>query len=210
MSNSMEHWNNNQVVVATVRFSGSQIGWHELVQVCFLPLDSNFLPRRDVLPLQLTMEIDYPERFDLKSSNMRKKDFEHSQTLIRFDEFKARDLFATWFQKLDLKHTKHGTQKKIMLLGHNSYVMNSWLNAWFREDYELYFDDTRPRDTAIAALFLNDYAGMHIENVRYPKTDLSYLRSMCKIESIRVKDCINEAVVIAGIYKVLVQRGVFR
>ena len=55
MGNSMQHWNGNQLCVVDVETTGLDLFWHEIIQLCILPLDSDINPRTDVSPFYINL-----------------------------------------------------------------------------------------------------------------------------------------------------------
>ncbi len=206
MAKSMQHWNGNQVCVMDVETTGLDPNWHEMIQICILPLDSDLKPRQDVAPFYINLKPDNPERADpkaLKINGLKLAEI----AVSGYDREKARDLLEAWVAQLKLPATKWGTSKKIIPLGQNYPFDRSFIQAWLgNEEYNQYFD-YHNRDTMCAALYLNDRAAMHGESVPFPKVNLKYLASQLKIQHDRGHDSLQDCVVTAKVYRAMVMQG---
>jgi len=206
MSKTMEHWNGNQVCVVDTETTGLDPHWHEIIQICILPLDSNFVPRTDIVPFYVNLKPANPERADpaaLKANKIRLSEI----AISGHDKEKAKDLLATWIQKLGLSTTKWGTSKRIIPLGQNYPFDKGFIQAWLGiEEYDQIFDH-RHRDTMTVGLYLNDRAGMHGESVPFPKVNLKYLCSQLKISHEHGHDSLQDCIVTAKAYRQMVAQG---
>lgn len=210
MSNSMQHWNGHQVCAIDTETTGLDDKWHEMWQLCILPLDSNFEPRQDVTPFYIEMCPQHPERIPWGEPFMRamSEKIEHA-TLHGFQPDVAYDLFMQWFDKLGLPYTRGGFRKKIIPLGHNYAFDRGFISNWLTAGiYNEHFD-YHYKDTMIAAGFLNDIAAMHAEVVPYSKIKLSWLAYKMGIEhkDSDAHDALQDAIVTAKVYKALCSKG---
>lgn len=206
MSNAMIHWNGNQMCVIDTETTGLDAGWHEMIQICILALDSNLKPRRDILPFYIEIIPEHPERADPKAMQINRLDF----AIIGqrgYDQEKAKDLLAGWIKKLDLPTTKYGNRKKIIPLGQNYAFDQGFIKAWLgTELYNEYFHYAY-RDTKIVAQYLNDRAAMHAEKVPYSKTSLGWLAKRLDVPHERAHDALSDCQATAEIYRRLLQQG---
>ncbi len=206
MSNAMVHWNGNQVCAIDTETTGLKVGWHEIIQICILPLDSNFKPRRDVLPFFIEMVPEHPERATPEAMRVNRLDF----AIIGqrgHDQEKAKDLLEAWIGKLSLPTTKFGTPKKIIPLGHNYAFDRGFITSWLgHETYNGYFHYDY-RDTKITAAYLNDRAAMHAEKVPFNKGNLVWLSKKLDILHDRAHDALSDCIATAGVYRALTRQG---
>ncbi len=208
MAISMQHWNGNQLCAIDVETTGLDSAYHEIVQICILPLDSNIEPRKDILPFFVELQPWYPERADedaLKKNKLTLADL----MLKGFDKDKAIDLLSEWIEKLDLPYTEGGFRKQIVPLGQNYAFDLRFIQSWigltmYNELFNYHF-----KDTMIAAGYLNDRAAMHEEKVPFSKVNLTWLCSTYKIENPRAHNALNDCVACAKVYKRMLQIGLF-
>lgn len=160
---SMMHWNGCYLVVMWCKTTGPDPKINEIYQFSAICLDSNVEIRRDVIPLEMLIKPNYPERSTLvgKQCTIFKEACIHG-----FDSFKALELFEKWIDKLDRRYVKGGHRHaKIIPLGHNYNWHQGFIRKWVGDlQYEEWFHDEY-RDTQTSILFLNDQAGMHAEDV---------------------------------------------
>jgi DNA polymerase III epsilon subunit-like protein len=205
--NSMQHWNGNQLCVIDTETTGLDPFWHEVIQICILPLDSNIEPRKDIIPFYINLKPDHPER---ASNNAFKKNKLNLLNLIEtgFDRIAAIDMLDDWINKLKLPVTRYGKLKQIIPLGQNYQFDKTMLIKWLGYDlYEQYFH-YHYKDTMITANFLNDYAAMHAEKVPFSKIGLQWLCSKLNVNSERAHDALSDCIATAEVYKQLLKKGV--
>jgi len=205
MANSMQHWNNNQMVVCSIKTTGDDLDWNEMAQVSFIALDSNSNVRRDILPLNLNIRCEYPERNDPK--HLRKKMFLETQKNMPMLPTAAEEALIEWIDRLGIRSNKYNNRKKAMILCYDAPFLLPWLQRWLTLEFDDQFDVAKTRDIRVASMYLNDYQGMHCEKVRFVKQSLSYLTSTCELPRIKKKDTLNECLLIARIYNYMLRRG---
>jgi len=206
---SMETWNGNQMAVIDVETTGLRPYFHEIVQICILPLDSNCDPRKNILPFYINIKPESPERWNPEARELNRELFVKCLE-SGHDEEKAKDLLRDWIKKLKLPLTKWGNPHKIIPLGHNFAYDQAFLKAWLWDEYEEFFDG-RFRDTMVTAAYLNDRACFHANKIEFPKINLRYLASCLKIDmatrEYRAHDAMADCLTTAKIYKEFCKRG---
>lgn len=206
MKNAMIHWNGNQMCVIDTETTGLEAGWHEIIQICILPLDSNIKPRKNVLPFYIEMIPEHPERASPEAMRVNKLNF--AQIAQRgHDREKAKDLLDEWIKKLDLPYTSYGNRKRVIPLGQNYAFDQAHIKAWLGDEtYDEYFAH-RYRDTLQTANYLNDRAGMHAEKVPFSKTKLGWLCNKLDVDNERAHDALSDCIATAEVYRKLLLRG---
>lgn len=202
----MVHWNGNQLCVIDTETTGLDPTIHEMIQICILPLDSDCLPRQDVIPFYIELKPDNPEAVSREALRVHGIDI-RKICASGMDRLAAIDLFEDWFKKLGLPTTRGGYPKRIMPLGQNyafdKAFMLKWLGFATYEEYFFY----HYRDTMIAALFLNDQAAVHGEDVPFKKVNLSWLAKETSVQIDRAHDALQDCLATAGVYRQLIRRG---
>lgn len=206
MALSMQHWNGDQMCVIDTETTGLEWDWHEIIQICILPLDSNLNVREDVNPFYVNIIPEHPERADSKAMRVNRLSFAKIAQ-NGFHPHVAKDMLEQWVQTLDLPYTKYGNRKRIIPLGQNYAFDLGFIRQWLGlECYEEMFHFNF-RDTKRAALYLNDRAGMHVEKIPYPKTGLAWLAKTFKIEHKHAHDALADCLTTAKVYKKLISKG---
>ena len=206
MGNSMQHWNGNLLCAIDTETTGLDPYWHEILQICILPLDSNIEPRKDIMPFYINLIPENPERAEKEA--LRKNRLNLVELMkTGFDKIKAIDMLEDWISKLGLSMTKYGNSKNIIPLGQNYAFDRAFMMGWLGVDlYNQYFH-YHYRDTMIMANCLNDKAAMHAEKVPFSKTGLQYLCSTLKIKTENAHDSLSDCIATAKVYKQLVSGG---
>lgn len=204
---SMVHWNGNQVCCIDVETTGLDPYFHEIIQICILPLDSNFNPRKDVLPFYIEIQPEWPERISREAMKINKLDL--AKIMERgHDKEKAKDLLQEWIEKLNLPYTKYGTRKKILSLGHCIASFDiPFIRQWLGVDLYNELFDHHIRDIASVVMYLNDKAAMHAEDIKFKKMRLAYIATAIGITHDRAHDALQDCLVEAQVWKKLVQQG---
>jgi len=207
MSNSMVHWNGNQLCVVDIETTGLDPFWHELIQICILPLDSNIQPRKDVLPFYIEVMPEFPERRDPEAMSVSNLNL--ATIMARgHDKEKAKDLLTLWMDKLGLPLNKGGIRRcQIIPIGHNYAFDRAFIINWLGYSlYNEYFHGCY-RDTMVIASYLNDKAGTHAEKVPYSKVKLSWLANLMDLPIERAHDALSDCVTTAALYRKFVSQG---
>jgi DNA polymerase III epsilon subunit-like protein len=208
MANSMVHWNGNVLCAMDVETTGLDPHHHEIWQIAILPLDSNIEVRKDVMPFCIEIKPEHPERANEDIQHKLSNREAYIKACERgFDQEKAKDLLEIWIERLKLPCTEFGTPKRIMPLGQNFGFDKGFITRWLGvEMYNQYFD-YHYADTMVAAMYLNDRAGMHAEPIPFSKINLTYLASTLKIDHPRAHTALGDCVVTAEVYKQMLRQG---
>ena len=203
----MQHWNGHQVCAIDTETTGLDPNWHEMWQICILPLDSDFMPRRDVSPFYINFTLECPERVDWTSDVMKgNKSRIIEATRTGHDKFKAAELFEKWYEKLKLPLNKGGVvQCKVIPLGQNYAFDLGFMKAWLGPLNYDHFFHYHYRDTMPSALFLNDHAAMQAEKVPYPKVGLKWLSTTHSVQLERAHDSLQDCLAVAEVYRKMCQ-----
>ena len=206
MNKSMQHFAGNQLCAIDTETTGFDSTFHEICQFSVIPLDANIKPRTDVLPFDVIMKLDYPERAHPEAMRVNRRTVAELQ-LKGFDRLKVIDMFVDWVDKLGLPYKGNGDRKQIIPLGQNYSFDKSFMEAWmghelYREIFHYHY-----RDTMHAAAFLNDRAAMHGETVPYSKINLSWLASKHNVEHDNAHNSLEDARITSEVYRKLLMSG---
>ena len=206
MSNSMRHWNGNQLCAIDCETTGLDSHWHEILQICILPLDSNIEPRKDIIPFYINLIPEHLERVNPDALKVNKTKLSEL-CKSGHDMEKAKDLLDEWINKLGLPFTKGGFRKKIMPLGQNFAFDKGFIMRWLGLDTYDYYFDYHYKDTMIAANYLNDRAAMHAEKVPFSKIRLAWLAKCFDIDHKNAHNALQDCIVTAKVYKKMLLEG---
>ncbi len=199
----MIHLNGHVLCAVDCETTGLQPRFHDIVQVCVLPLDSNLKPLESVSPFYTEMQPKRPDNIDLKG--MTVNNLQLSKIMqTAWDAERAADFFREWFEDLKLPE-----KKMLVPLAHNwifdHAFMEDWLgyhemNAIFHGHY---------RDLMAAGLYENDKADFHVEQYPYPKLGLKYFCSQLGVQNHGAHDAYADCVATAECYRRVVLKGMF-
>lgn len=203
MADSMQHWNGNIMCAVDTETTGFDVGYHEIIQLAILPLDSNFKPmkKEGVMPLNIFIRPDNPERIDPQAMKVNKIKLDDLHRM-GLDSESAIEIIDHWYEKLDMPYAKFGSQRcRIIPLGHNIGYDIGHLKYWLGDElYNKYFH-WNVADTLITAQFLNDRAAYRAERVPFSKKDLGYVCSTLKIKRERSHDALQDCIATAECYR---------
>lgn len=198
-----QHLNGHQLAVVDAETTGLDAGYHDLIQVCVMPLDAGFQPlvweNPKILPFIMKIKPRRPENIDHKAMMVNK--LQMSDIMINgVDPDQAADYFVQWFERLALGGTRVNN-KKLAPLAQNWRFDRGFLIDWLGPktfDYCFFYQG---RDTMTSALYIKDRASMKAEVDPLPKVNLTYLASQLKVPSERAHDAVSDSVTCAAVYR---------
>lgn len=205
MAIRMQHLNGHLLCVVDTETTGLISGYHDVIQVCVLPLDSNIRPlvHDGILPFVMKLKPKRPQNADPEAMKINKLSL--ADLIVNgFDPDSAADLFDEWFNRLPLDGSGYNA-KKIAPLGQNWVFDRGFMIDWLGpQTFNSYFH-YETRDTKNAAAYINDRAAFHAEPCPLPKTKLSYLASTLNVphEELKLHDALQDCVVTAGVYRAM-------
>lgn len=193
------HLNGNVLCAIDTETTGTDPEVHEIVEICFLALDAELQPRRDIVPFDIQIRPEHEESIDWDAFKKNKIDFfKLCQTGL--DKHDAADLFESWAEKLKLPQNK-----RISPLAQNWVFDCQFIRKWLGPRTFEYYIDGRYRDVMSCALYENDKADRKNERVPFPKVNLAYLCSQMKIEHDRAHTALGDCLSTAKVYRDMVR-----
>jgi len=180
-----------------VETTGFTAGFHEIVEVAFVVLNSDLEPTDDYFYMRINPT--HPHRCDPEAMAV------HGITLEELEKWPTGDvvldMFDTWFNNLKLP-----LNKKLCCLAHNWSMECKFYDAWFGEELmSKYF--SLPRDSLRVATYLNDRACFRCEALPFP--DSCQLKDVCSRLGVPYENGHNalaDSIATAGAYKELLRR----
>lgn len=198
---SMIHMNGHLLCAIDVETTGLQPRFHDVIQVCLLPLDSECNPLKGVIPFYGELQPRRPENIDYKAMTVSKLNlFKIMQDAMTADRMV--DLFVEWYDKLPLPENK-----RLVPLAHNWVHDHGFLTDWLGYEHMQYYFWGHYRDTQCAALFENDKADAQVEQTPYPKLGLTNLAARLGIQHERAHDSLADCLTTAAVYKRMLRAG---
>lgn len=196
----MTHLNGHLMCVVDVETTGERPGFHDLIQICVLPVDYKLDPWKEFVPFYTNLQLKRPENISEEASMKSRVKASEAQ-LNGLDPYRGADLFEEWFEKLKL-----APGKRIVPLAHNWPFDRGFIIDWLGEENFRQFFDGRYRDTMVSAAFCNDRADFMIEPYPYPKINLEYLATVMKIPHERAHDALGDCITTLEVYKQMIKR----
>lgn len=194
----MTHWNNSILCAIDLETTGLDPRKHDIVEVAIIPLNSEIMPIKQIMPFNVIIKPGRPENIDydnLTKIGMTRKRIS-DYMLNGHDSFYAAELLEKWFNKLQMPE-----RKQIFPLAHNFPFEYSFLRDWLGPlNYESMFDG-RFRDTMALANALNEMADLRARPVPFEKVNLSYICNKLGIERSREHYALEDAMVTAECYR---------
>jgi DNA polymerase III epsilon subunit-like protein len=194
------HSNGNIVCAVDIETTGEIGGYHEIVQIAVVPLDSFFNPRDDIRPFYQNMRPDHLER--VVKQAMRVSGLTLDDLILHApDSGKVADLLREWFESIDLP-----VGKKLMPLAHNWPFELRHMEAWLgREEFDALFH-YRYRDSMQLAQSVNDLASLMGQKLPFNQIGLGYLANKLGVENLAHHDALNDSIVCGRVYAKLLRK----
>lgn len=196
----MKHLNGNLLCAIDTETTGLVAGYHDIIQVAIVPLDSNLnvlkmIGDKLIMPFVYDIKPKRPENADPKALGV------NNRTLADImqhgvEPYKLADMFDEWCDSLQLAHNK-----KITPLGQNYQFDKNFLVDWLGEESYSHRIDYHYRDTMCAALYLNDRASFLEVAPPFPKVNLKYLASQLSIDNPKSHDALGDCLTTIAVYK---------
>lgn len=206
MGYSMVNWNENLMCAIDTETTGLDPNFHEMIEISIVPIDSYFNVRQDVIPFDILIKPDYPERID--KAAMKKNKIELDKIMeIGYDNIKAMDMFIEWAEALPFRYTRGGNRKKILPLVFNGLAFDiPFIKQWLTLDlYNEYFT-YQVRDIYAIVQFISDSQDWANDRQTFNHFDLD---SMCKkmcIEFDKSHRALDDAVKLPKLYRKLLEK----
>lgn len=201
--NGLVHLNGNLMAAVDFETTGRRPGYHEIIQIAVVPLNSDLRPAKDITPFYTTVKPLFPERQEKQSGWVHGLDM--NDLLLHAPEpERVQDLWMEWFARLELPF-----RKVIVPLAHNSPFESSFMKAFLGVDRTDEIFHSHYRDSMIYAIGLNDKSAFAGEPLPFNSVGL---KSMCKtlgIINARPHDAYADAVAEAEVYRALLHMDLF-
>ena len=196
------HMNSNILCAVSIHTTGMKPNYHELCQICVMPLTSVFKPLESPMPFIADIIPRYNERIDRDDMPISHERMIHIMK-HGLEHYTSGEMFLEWHAKLPLNF-----RKKLIPLAYNWPDTKPFVSEWLGPiNMSNCFADSY-RDILSTANYLNDYYDWHIENCPFPKTNFQYLASCAKIERIKPFEPITDCLAIGQIYKHMVDASI--
>lgn len=188
------HLNGCLMAAVDLETTGTRPGYHEIIQIAVVPLDSDFQPLPDVRPFYTLVKPKHPEWESLGAKHKHK--IPMTELLLHAPESeRVADWLFDWFLALKLPF-----KKCLVPLAHNWAFESSFLKAWLGvEQTDLIFH-SHARDGMLYAIGLNDKAAFNGEPVPFPRVGLGAMCAKLNIVNTNPHDALADCLAEAAVY----------
>jgi DNA polymerase III alpha subunit (gram-positive type) len=195
---NLVHLNGHIMCAIDVETTGLQAGYHELLQVCFLPLNAQLVPRDDLPVFDVKIKPLRPDRIDQKAASVNKIQM---SDIIRtgYEPDVAFALFEHWYDRLPLPE-----RKRIIPLAKNWPFDRAFLIEWMGWENFNHRIDGRARDAQVVACYMQDHADFQGEQIPFANgIRLTSLAAELGIEVIHeaTHDALYDCMLTAKVYR---------
>jgi|GEM_PF-1164850 len=208
----MIHLNGNLIASVDVETTGFVPGYHDVIQISVLILDSDLKPQRGCVPFYIDMKPKRPENVEPEALKVSRINFARLMKRAH-DPWDAADMFDDWFENLKKDTPKRRALlpqgKKLIPLAQNWVFDRGFIIDWLGDQSFNSFFHPWYRDTLPVAQYLNDrYAKdnstVFEHKVPFPKSNLAYLCSQLKVKNQQHHDALADTVATAEVYRKMV------
>lgn len=197
--------NLNGNVLAAIDFetTGRRAGYHEIIQIGIVPLNSDIRPLDGVRPFYTTVKPLYPERQERGAGYVHGLDI-NEIVLHAPEPGRVQDLLIEWFAKLELPFGK-----VLVPLAHNWAFESAFLKEWLGVDLNDQLFHSHARDSMLYAISLNDRAAFAGEAAPFNRVGLGSLCRRLGISNDRPHDALSDCLAEAELYRALLHVDLF-
>ncbi len=189
--------NGNILAALDLETTGLMDGYHEIVQVAVVPLDTNLDPM-DVSPFCMYIKPDHPKRATPRAMEVNGIDMDFLMTCP--DKWQVAACFDEWYENFGML-----ADKKLVYLTQNAPFDVSFMKQWLGIlGFEKYFH-RRGRDTMFLAAGLNDQAAWKNNPIPFSRVGL---KDLCKALGVPLDnhhDALADCIATAKVYRELLR-----
>jgi len=198
LPSSLVTLNHNLLCALDLETTGLVAGYHEIVQICVLPLNGDLDPLDDVSPFYMKIKPSHEDRIEPIAMQVNGLDINDLRT--QPDPHQVAEIFEDWFQELHLP-----IGKRIAYLTQNAPFDIAFMKLWLgHEGFDRYFL-RRGRDTMFLAQGLNDTAAFQAKPIPFPNVGLKGLCQKLGIALDNHHDALADCIATAKVYKELLR-----
>jgi DNA polymerase III epsilon subunit-like protein len=189
----------NLLAAIDLETTGVQPGYHEIIQIAVVPLDSDFKPHEGVRPFYTHIRPEHPER---ESEQARQKHKIPMAELMLHapTQDKVKDWLVEWFENLHLPF-----KRCLVPLAHNWAFESSMLKAWLGVAMVDQVFHSHARDSMLCAITLNDRAVARGENALFERVGLGPLCNKLGVINSNPHDALADCLAGAEAYRTLLR-----
>jgi len=196
---SLVHLNGHLMAAIDLETTGTQPGYHEIIQVAVVPLDADFKALDEVRPFYTLVKPDHPER-ESEAARYKHKIPMEDLMLHAPTQDKVKDWLVDWFEGLKLPF-----RRCLVPLAHNWAFESSMLKAWLGVEMVDQLFHSHARDSMLTAIAINDRAACKGDQIPFPRVSLNAVCTKLNIVNTNPHDALADCLAGAEVYRTLLQ-----
>ncbi len=189
--------NGNLLASIDLETTGTQPGFHEIIQIAVVPLNSDIRPNNDLPVFYQNIKPKRPERATQGAT--AKHGISINDLLLEApDSEKVEDMLVEWFDNLDLPFGK-----VLVPLAHNWAFESSFLKAWLGVEMVDRLFHSHARDSMLTAVYLNDRAAFAGEPAPFNRVGLGSVCNKFGIKNTKAHDALADSYAGAEAYRAM-------
>jgi len=201
--NGLAHLNGNLMAAIDFETTGLVAGFHEIIQIAVVPLNSDIRPNSDLRPFYHNIAPKFPERQQAGAGCCHGLNL-NDLILNAPSSEKIADLLVEWWERLDLP-----VSRNLVPLAHNWSFESSFGKAWLGDDLFNQMFHSHARDGMIEAGHMNDRAAFRGNPVPFPRVGLSAMCEQLGVVNENPHDALSDSFAEAEVYRALLQCEIF-
>lgn len=189
------HLNGNLLAAVDFETTGRRPGYHEIVQIAVVPLDSDIQPIKELRPFYTNIKPQYPERIEKSAFCVNGINLEELM-LYAPEQERVKDLLVEWWNRLDLPFGK-----VLVPLVQNWAFESSFFKAWLGPDMVDKLFHSHARDTMLYAVAMNDRAAFMGEELPFNKVGLGSLCNKLNVVNQNAHNALADCLATAEVYR---------
>lgn len=187
--------NGNLLAAIDFETTGRRPGFHEIVQIAIVPLDSDIKPLTSVRPFYTNIRPRYPER--IEKGAFRVNGLTLSDLMMHAPESdRVVDLMIEWCDRLELP-----LGKVVVPLVQNWAFESSFFKAWIGPDLVDKLFHSHARDPMLYAVMMNDRAIFHSEETPFNRVGLGALCTKLNVVNEQAHNALADCLATAEVYR---------
>jgi len=199
---SLPQHNGNLICAVDLETTGSDPDKHEIIQLAFVPLDTDYTMLETIEPFYMNVKPLHPETADPAATRVHGLNLDHL-VLNGVDPDEVNERFEDWFADLELAF-----DRRLIMLAHNCQFEIKFLSKLFGPHFMERVFNFQTRDSMAAAIYINDHAVMQGKVPPFDRVNLTHLCTVLGIKNPKEHDAFADATAGALVYRELLKMDV--
>lgn len=199
---SLPQHNGNLICAVDIETTGADPFTHEIIQVAFVPLDTNYEMLKGVRPFYTDVRPLSPETADPAATRVHGLGMDELVTHAPHPD-RVLEKFEKWVEDLELAF-----DRKLIMLAHNGSFEVKFLERWFGPAFFNKAFNACSRDSMLAAIAVNDHAVFHGRRPPFERVSLPWLCEHFGINNPKAHDAFADATAGALVYRNILQMDI--